>query len=169
MNQIPEAVYCIDTNAIISFIKETDDEYYGKDIFGEQWKQIEELMSEGLVVAPKSVKAELEKWANSTPELKQWLKDRKAIFVDVDSNQLDSAKIVLAQFDAYSKNENYANDLSVIALAHAKNLVVITLEKKHPQMSDAKPKIPNVCERVGVKCTSIVGLLRLEKIRGQIA
>lgn len=47
--------YCLDTNVVVSFLKGTDDEYYGVDIFGEQWALIERLIASGVIVAPRQV------------------------------------------------------------------------------------------------------------------
>lgn len=52
-----EPRYCMDTNVIVSFLSESDDEYYGADIFVEQWSQIEGLIASGQIVAPRQVSA----------------------------------------------------------------------------------------------------------------
>ncbi|UTX51447.1 DUF4411 family protein [Candidatus Saccharibacteria bacterium TM7i] len=158
-------LYCVDTNTLVSFLKESDDELYGRDVFAPQWEMIESLIETGLIIAPKNVKLELDKWKASSPEVKEWLSAHTYMFVDIDDQQLVSSRTILGKYEAYSKNENYANDLSVIALAHSANLTVITLEQLAATHAATKPKIPNVCQDFGVNCVSVSGFLRLEKIR----
>ena len=35
-----EPRYCIDTNVIVSFLRLTDDEHYGSDVFAPQWAYV---------------------------------------------------------------------------------------------------------------------------------
>jgi len=158
-------IYCIDTNTLVSFLKESDDEFYGRDVFSSQWELIEELINSGLMIAPKNVKLELDKWKASSPEVKEWVSNHHHMFVEIDDSQLISAQLILGKFKAYAKNENYANDLSVIALAHSKDLTIITLEQLAITHAYSKPKIPNVSKDFGVRCVSVSGFLRLEQTR----
>ena len=158
-------IYCIDTNTIVSFVKKTDDEFYGADVFGVQWAIFEDLMEQGFMVASIKVKQELEKWKGKSPEIKEWIRKHSRIFVAIDDEQLLSAATIVEKYDAYTKNENYANDLAVISLAHAKKLTLVTLEKLAPTHVDTKPKIPNVCQEFGVSVVSVSGFLRLEQAR----
>lgn len=54
-------------------------------------------------------------------------------------------------------------DLYLVAHALAKNLVVVTHEKK--RQSKKRVKIPNVCERFHVECMTPFEMLRLEGAR----
>lgn len=164
-----QPIYCIDTNTVVSFVKKTDDEFYGADVFGEQWNIFEDLMASGLMVASIKVKKELEKWKDKSPEIKEWIKNHSHIFVNIDDVQLLSAASIVARYDAYTKNENYANDLAVISLAHSKDLTLVTLERIANPHAETKPKIPNVCNEFGVNVVSVSGFLRLEQARKQDA
>ena len=60
-----EPRYCIDTNVIVSFLRQTEDEYYGSDVFAPQWQYIEQLIDAGAIIAPRQVERELLKWAKT--------------------------------------------------------------------------------------------------------
>jgi len=158
--------YCIDTNVIVSFLKGTDDEHYGADVFAPQWAVIERLILSGVIVAPRRVEGELAKWVKTVPAMGQWLKARPHMFRDVVTEaQLLSAKRIVGAYPAYGETMNYLGDLEVMTLAEALGLAVITLESKSPgSVSKKRPKIPNVCKEFGIDCLSVTGFLRRERL-----
>jgi Domain of unknown function (DUF4411) len=161
-----EPRYCIDTNVIVSFLSDSDDEYYGADIFPDHWSQIETMITNGEIVAPRQVERELERHATKRERLGPWLRVRGYMFRDVDTDaQLDLAKRIVNVYPAYAASENYLGDLEVITLAGALGLSVISLEAPNQQSGKRRPKIPNVCEEFGVGCMSVAGLLRELKRR----
>lgn len=156
-----ELKYCIDTNVIVSFLSESDDEFYGADIFPEHWKQIELLIVGGQIIAPRQVERELQNHANKRPKIGPWLKNHAYMFRDVDSHaQLALAKRVVNRYQAYARNVNYLGDLEVMILAGALGIAVVSLELPQQQSSQRRPKIPNVCSEFGISCVSVAGLLR---------
>lgn len=157
-----EPRYCIDTNVIVSFMHEDDDEPYGRDAFPEQWNKIEELIGSGDIVAPRRVEFELSKWERQVPELKRWLASRPGVFIDLTTSQLAFAKRVVNDYPDYGSKENYVADLEVISLAAVRGLAVITNERVRPTVAIKSPKIPEVCARYGIECLSVPGFLRKE-------
>lgn len=155
-----EPAYCIDTNVIVSFLSETDDEFYGADIFTEQWHQIEKRIAAGEIIAPRQVEDELQRHANKRPKIGPWLRNRHGMFRDVDTAQLAFAKTVVNKYAAYGRDTNYLGDLTVISLAGALGLTVISLELPMQQSGQRRPKIPNVCAEFGVTHLSVSGFLR---------
>jgi hypothetical protein len=67
-----EPKYCIDTNVIVSFLSESDDEYYGADIFPDHWQQIATMIASGRIVAPRQVENELNGHAKKRPKIGPW-------------------------------------------------------------------------------------------------
>lgn len=159
-----EARYCIDTNVIVSFLSESDSEYYGADIFPDHWALIERLITSGDIVAPRRVEHELLGHANQHAKIGTWLARNDHMFRDLDTSaDLLFAKRVVNAYSAYARNMNYLGDLEVIALAGARGLAVITLEVPHQQSGARRPKIPNVCDAFDVQCLSVPGFLRKER------
>ncbi len=159
-----EPEYCIDTNVIVSFLSESDDEYYGADVFSDHWKQIERLIVGGRMIAPLQVARELEGHANKRQKIGPWLREHSYMFRDVYIDaQLELAKRIVNQYPAYGRSMNYLGDLEVITLAGALDLTVVSLESPQQQSGQRRPKIPNVCAEFKVGHTSVVGLFRLLK------
>ena len=155
------AEYCIDTNVIVSFLSESDDEVYGSGVFAAYWDLIEGLINEGRVIAPRQVETELHRQADRVPALPSWLKQHHHMFRDIETDeQLVFAKRLVNTHSAYARNENYLGDLEVISLSAAMGLTVITMETKRQVSGHRNPKIPNVCEEFGVRCLSVVGFLK---------
>jgi len=143
--------YCIDTSALIDLKKE-----YPQDIFPSVWKDLENLISNGLLIAPRQVLEELKKIED---ELLKWVRKRKGMFRELNINQIKDVKDILNRFpklvDA-DKPGPHA-DPFVIALALTESCTVITSE--HSGTPD-KPKIPDVCAHYGVKCLSLLEFFR---------
>lgn len=154
--------YVIDTNVIVSFMRHSDDEFYGSDVFKPQWECIENLISKGVIIAPKKVEDELKKWCIDIPEMSDWLKRNSNMFMEVTSEQLVKAKPIIGSYSVYGSTENYLGDLMVMALADSLGIAVITLEGKKPTNSQRRPKIPNVCEEFGIGCYAVSSFLRNE-------
>lgn len=156
--------YCIDTNVIVSFLRGTDDEHYGADVFAPQWAQIERLILGSVIVAPRRVERELSMWERAIPAMRPWLKARPHMFRDVETEaQLLSAKRIVARYPVYGESMNYLGDLEVMTLAAALGLTVVTLERRAAGTpSKKRPKIPDVCAEFGIDCVTVAGFLRRE-------
>lgn len=156
--------FCIDTNVVISFMKKTDEESYGSDVFKPQWAFLEDLINKGVVVAPRQVETELLAWCMVIPEMKDWLKKHKDMFLDIEEDaQLESAKKILKEYPVYGSTPNYLGDLAVMTLSDCMKIVALTLEGERPGRSKRLPKIPNVCKEFGIDHASFSGFLRREK------
>lgn len=158
-----EPRYCIDTNVIISFLRGTEDEYYGSDVFAPQWQFMERLMSNGTIVAPRQIEKELIKWCEKIDGLSAWLKQHKDMFRDVESAQLASAKKIVNTYTVYGSTNNYLGDLTVISLAASLRIAALSLEGAKDNNSKRRPKIPNVCQEFGIDFVSVTGFLRRER------
>jgi hypothetical protein len=158
-----EPRYCIDTNVIVSFLRGTDDEFYGSDVFAPQWLFIEELATKGAIVAPREVERELTGWARTIEGMAQWVRSHKGLFLAVEASaQLVAAKEIVNAYPAYASSTNYVGDLSIMSLAKYLGVAVLTLERRADHHAEKRPKIPNVCQEFGIDCVSVSGFLRRE-------
>lgn len=161
-----EPRYCIDTNVIVSFLRQADDEGYGADVFAPQWAVFETLMASGEILAPEAVRTELQRWALKDASIGAWVHDHREMFRDPTSFQLSKAKEIVNRFKGYGRDQHYLGDLMVIAFAAVEGLTVITLEHGNgPEPSRSRPKIPFTCAELGVDCTTVPGFLRREQQR----
>lgn len=160
------ARYCIDTNVVVSFLRDSDDEHYGADLFAPQWRIVEASVRAGVTIAPRQVDKELEKWAEKSERIRTWLNNHRYMFSDVTSGMLATAKQVVNAYPAYSSSTNYLGDLELISLAKSRGLTVFTLETRAQTMSKRRPKIPDVCDAFDISCVNVKGFLRREGTAG---
>lgn len=148
--------YCIDTNALIDLWRR----FYPPDIFTSLWKKIENLISQGELIAPREVFSELEK---QDDELFKWVKKHKKMFKDLDNEQMNLMREIERHFPNLidARKETPDADPFVIALAISKGWTVITSEKS--ASPGGPPKIPDVCENYNVKCISLIEFFREQK------
>jgi Domain of unknown function (DUF4411) len=139
-----EPRYCIDTIVIVSFLRLTDDEHYGSDVFAPQWAYVEQLIISGAIIAPRQVEHELKKWPKTIPDMKAWLRKHNQMFRDVETAaQLTSAKRIVNEYPVYGETDNYLGDLEVMSLAEALQITVISLEGENPPQQQAPSQDPN--------------------------
>lgn len=147
--------YSVDTSAIIEgWIRD-----FPPDVAPHAWIQIEESIDDGVLVASEEVLIELEKKHDKVYE---WACQRKHMFVPTDEKIQEAVKSILRNHKKLidtRKNRSGA-DPFVIALAVVKRLIVVTAE--NPSGNPEKPKIPNVCEALGIRWLNMVGLFREE-------
>ena len=108
--------YCIDTNALIDLWRR----FYPLDIFPSLWKDLEALIPEDYLIAPREVLNELEKWDD---ELLKWAKNHKKMFKDLDYDQMQQVTKVLKDFPSLVDPDKTTPDADpfVIALAISKD------------------------------------------------
>ena len=108
------------------------------------------------VLCPDEVRVEL---ARQDDDLAKWANARPHLFVALDQAIQLATSQVLAQHPLLmkaTKNRNGA-DPFVIATARVRSLTVVSEEKGG---TDTKPKIPSVCEALGVPCVNVLSFLR---------
>ena len=140
-----EPRYCVDTNVLVSFLSESDDEYYGADVFPDHWALIQQLITSGDMVAPRQIESELKGHATKRKNIGPWLRSNSHMFRDLESSdELLLAKRIVNAYSAYARNTNYLGDLELMVLAGHRQLTVVTLETSMQQGGQRRPKIPNV-------------------------
>ena len=153
---------CIDTCSLIHL------KYYPRDLFGPLWDFIEGLMASGHLVAPNEVLRELSK---QDDEVFKWAKNMKAAFINLDEDQGAVLTEVLTAFPALAeamKAYPHADPIVVsVALLRTRQnpenpCAVVTEEKLG---GNGSRKIPNVCQKFGLKTVTLLDMLREEGLR----
>ena len=131
--------YCFDTSVLITAWRRN----YPRDVFSTLWENLEEMIEHGEIVAPWEVRVELE---SKDDEILAWARERDYMFIPVDEDIQVRVATILSLFPGLldTKLNRSGADPFVIALAQARNLTVVTYERKSNNRE--KPKIPDVCE-----------------------
>ena len=82
------------------------------------------------------------------------------MFEDLTSAQLAEAKRIVNLYPAYGRDNNHLADLEIISLSSARAITVVTSERRDPNRSAQRPKIPDVCDDLGIRCLNVTGFLR---------
>ena len=140
--------HSMDTSALI------DLKYlYPQDIFPTLWRELENKVKSGTVIAPKEVFNEI---AKRDDELSRWTRRHKEMFKDLNDEQLGMVRKILAKHPGLVDigKETPDADPFVVALAKAEGDIVVTSEK--PRNPGGRPKIPDVCEDCGIRWMPLI-------------
>jgi hypothetical protein len=157
MNQV-KTVYSIDSSSMIHAWRRA----YPPSVFSSLWTKIDELIGNGRLIASVEVLRELKK---KDDDIYAWAQDRKdTLFVELDDKTQDSLVLIMTKYPKLvdTGKGKSGGDPFVIALAHCRDpqLTVVTEERGG---SDAKPKIPHVCNRLGLLNIDVLDLITQEK------
>lgn len=144
--------YSIDTSAILdAWVR-----LYPPDIFRALWLNIESLINDEQLFATEEVLYELEK---KEDEVFKWAKKQK-MFIPISVEIQQIASQVLSEFPRLvdTRKDRTQADPFVIALAKHKNFTVVTSEKATG--TPDKPRIPIVCQNLGIKCINLIQFIR---------
>jgi hypothetical protein len=148
--------YCIDTSALMdAWVR-----WYPKELFPTLWDKVDALVQDGRLISSEEVLHELERKEGDT--LHKWAVERSGIFLPLDSRVQAGATRVMASHPRLvdgRTGKSFA-DPWVIATAQAGNCAVITGERPTGKLD--RPKIPDVCRDLGIRCISFVELIRQE-------
>lgn len=148
--------YSIDTSALMDGWQR----YYPHDVWPGLWTKLDSLIESGHLFAAEEVLHELKKKDDA---LHKWAKDRRKMFRGING----AIQPVVTEILRDHQNLIHANrgrsgaDPWVIALAKVEGGKVVTGERKSNSLN--KPKMPDVCEAIGVPCMSLVDLCREQK------
>lgn len=151
------SIYCIDTSALLHGWRRD----YPLDVFPGVWETLDRLVDSGRLISCDEVLLEIERGGD---DLYEWLKTRDQMFHEPSSDVQDVVRDIVARWPLFVPEESHDGiwaDPYIIALGSVKNGTVITGEK--PANENARrPKIPNVCQSLGVKWGNLLDLLRAE-------
>jgi hypothetical protein len=142
--------YCIDTSSLIQARRRL----YPPAVFKSLWEKIDGLIDSGHLMAPDDVMHELGK---KDDEVHGWAKQRPQLFRAPDEALQKELKVVLADSPALLgvRVAHSGADPWVIALARIHGATVVTQEGRGKLMT---PKIPDVCERLKVRCIQFIDI-----------
>jgi len=148
--------YSIDTSALLDgWIR-----YYPPDIFPGLWRRLEALVATGDLAAIDEVLRELEK---KDDDVHAWAKRQEGMWVAIDDDVQAAVAEILGQFEQLAgelKNRSFA-DPWVIALAQVHGCTVVTGEQPSGKLT--RPRIPDVCDALGIRCITLLELIREEQ------
>ena len=145
--------YSVDTSAII----EGWTRGFPPDVFPPVWAKIEELIDDGVLRATEEVLYELEK---KDDEVYKWACHHQNMFIPTNERIQEAVRFILREYTRLidtRKNRSGA-DPFVIALALVESLSVVTAENISGSLE--KPKIPDVCGALGIRCLNMLELFR---------
>ncbi len=121
-----------------------------------------DLASAGAIAAPVDVRLELERQSD---DLCEWSKTQNGFFVESDRAVLEVYTKIVNDFPGFMKVNSTKSgaDPVVVAMAVVRGIPVVTYETRAKQNS--APKIPNVCDALGLNCVSLVDVLRAEGVK----
>ncbi len=148
--------YSIDTSAFLdAWVR-----YYPPDVFPGIWEQMHNAATSTIINISDEVVNELEKKDDGAHA---WVKSHGSIIVALDSEVEKHVQEIMGRYPRLvdSKKGRSVGDPFVIAVARVKSLTVITGE--NPTGVIAKPKIPDVCENLGIRWIKILDFFREQK------
>ena len=155
MNGLP--TYCMDTSALMDGLER----YYPESAFPALWERFNDLIEVGRVIVSEEVWIEATKKAAAT---KEWCEKQNEdkIVVRTDSEIATKVKEIVGTYPKFTSDASGKNraDPFVVALAAIRNAVVITGEAGG---SDKKPRIPFICDKMDVRCSGFLDIVKNEK------
>jgi hypothetical protein len=125
-------------------------------VFRSVWENIETAIADGDIRCADVVRDELSK---RDDEVLAWARSQSALFIPLEPEiQRATSEVLRAHPKLMGRGGGRnAADPFVIGLATARGGTVVTQETMSGNLE--KPRIPDVCQALGVRCTSLVGFL----------
>lgn len=147
--------WCFDTSALV----EPWVRHYPPDLFPRVWEALGDMAAGKVIGAPVDVRHELERQSDA---LCEWAKRLDGFFEEADRAAMEIYTDIVNRYEGFMKVNSTKSgaDPVVVAMAVARGIPVVTYETLAKQ--NAAPKIPNVCNAMGIRCVSLVDVLRSE-------
>lgn len=130
-------------------------------LFPSLWERFDDLIKSGNIIATEEVLIELER---KDDDVHRWALERRQMFVPMYGNIQQAAISILAKYPRLIDNRKNRSsaDPFVIALAQAQreDCAVVTYET-HSNSPD-RPRIPDVCDALGIRCINVSELIQEE-------
>ena len=152
-------IYCIDASSIINLFHPRGLPYppYPSDIFEGLWKKLEQIIKNGQLISHITVFEEVSK---RDDDAKNWCKNHKKIFRDIDDcqrEQIEKSKTKYSkshwETEINRKGKEWA-DPWVIALAICEKAIIVSDE------GNSQHRIPYIANHFGIKTLSLMGFFR---------
>lgn len=160
--------YCFDTSGL-----STPNEQTPPDIHVSMWENIRRFIADGHVGVTLEI---FEEMVNIDGGLGEFIGECKDVilfeigeeewnwgaYLDHTNRMQDVYQQFISEFTGGSQKTICLNDISIIALAKTLGVPLLSMETKVPNESQAKRRIPNICESEGVDHVDIREFLRAE-------
>lgn len=148
-----DLLYSFDTSVMINGRRDL----LPPDLFPTLWIKIEGMIAAGAIRSVDVVRDELGRKDDAT---KEWATNQADLFLPLDEDVQRATREVLAHHPKLVGKGGQRNlaDSFVIGLACARSGIVVTQETRTNNME--KPRIPDVCGAMGVRCVDLVGFIR---------
>ncbi len=144
--------FCVDTSGWLDGWHR----YYPRDVFPSLWQNIEDRVSGYEIIASEEVYVEVQK---KDDDLHEWMKQRKFMLIPANESIQRRVAEILARYPRLVdtlKGRSQA-DPFVIATAVETGSIVVTGESFG---SATKPRIPFVCQQLGIRCITFLDMIR---------
>lgn len=150
-------MYSLDTSAVLDgWVR-----YYPPDVFGSVWGALKKLGNGGVLMASDEVLNELKEKDEGAWT---WTKTEVSIYGLDEQIQVAVAEILAAHPRLVDERKKRSKgDPFVIGLAKMKGFTVVTGERASGNLE--KPRIPDVCGALGIKCINLLDLFREQNIK----
>jgi len=151
--------YCIDTSALMdAWVR-----WYPQEIFPTLWNYLDHLIDDERLISSEEVLGELERKEGDS--LYQWAKERASLFLPLDNAVQTRVISIMGKHPRLVDGRTGKShaDPFVIATAQVTQSALVTGEKATGAIS--RPKIPDVCKDLNVRCIGFTELIREEKWR----
>jgi hypothetical protein len=145
--------YSVDTSALLDcWVR-----YYPPDVFPSVWEKLDKLIDQGDLLASEEVLIEL---ARKDDAVHAWAQARQTMFWPSDEDVQMAVTRTLASHPKLidQRKGRSGADPFVIAVAEVHKCAVLTGEK--PSNSKQRPKIPDVCNALGIRWVDMLQLFR---------
>lgn len=132
--------------------------FYPRDVFPALWERLDAMLASDEIVCSDEVLRELSKQED---DLTSWLKSRPDTFLELTEPIQDATNEILAKHPYIAKElaRRTHADPFVVAVAKVNDCTVVTQENRG---TAAKPRIPFVCESLGIPCIDVITFIRQE-------
>jgi Domain of unknown function (DUF4411) len=163
--------YCFDTSGISNPL-----ETMPEDIYDSVWIKVKEIVSLGHIAVTKEIHDEM---CHIPGSVGQHIKENKSVMImevgDTNWNwsvYVDYAKDIqennhefISEYNGGSPKTICLTDISIIALAKALSLPVVSMEARVVDSTAKKRRIPNICATEAVEHLTFNDFLRRENVR----
>ena len=153
--------FCLDTSVFINGWWK----HYRIDVFPSFWKELDRLIQQGVVISCEEVYEELKRQKD---ELFRWAKKRKTVFEKPSEDTFHQLAELMNAYPNYAAASGTTNSADPWVIAHAKlaRATVVTYEEAALKMRDTKPpKIPNICDDLGMRCLGVLDFLKEANVK----
>jgi Domain of unknown function (DUF4411) len=129
------------------------------EVFRSLWANVEAMIVNGEIRAVDVVRDELSK---RDDEVNRWARAQPDLFVALDADIQRATTNVLTRHPKLMGRGGGRNaaDPFVVGMAWARGGIVVTEER--PSGNLEKPKIPDVCDAVGVRWLNLIGFIQAQ-------